>query len=229
VSEKASKSRQSVDWERIEVLYRAGTISVREIAAEFGISHTAINKRAKLGEWERDLTAKIKAKADAKVSKAEVSRQVSEQTKITEAVRIEIESEVQARIQITHRADVPRARALVSRLIAECEAMTIDPELFSQLGEIMRSPDDKGADKLNDLYKAVCSFPGRVKSTKELIEALRVAVELERKVFGIDAAIDVDDSGKPRRELTDAERSTRLARMLMQAAKAKAEDAHTSP
>lgn len=52
------------DWERIEADYRAGLLSVREIAASNGVSHVAIGKRAKRDGWERDLQAKIKAKAD---------------------------------------------------------------------------------------------------------------------------------------------------------------------
>ena len=56
--------KQPTDWERIEQLYRAGLLSVREIAATCGVSHTAINKRAKAGSWDRDLKAKIQAKAD---------------------------------------------------------------------------------------------------------------------------------------------------------------------
>lgn len=225
MSENKTK-RARIDWDALEPHYRAGIRSLKDLGAEFGVSDAGIIRHARDSGWSRNLKAKIKARADAKVSAALVSAEVSAERKLTEAVRIEVESEVQARIQITHRADVPRARALVTRLIAECEAMTVDPELFSQLGEIMRSPDDKGQDKLNDLYRVVCSFPGRVKSTKELIESLRIAVELERKVFGIDTASDTSDDGNPKRELTDAERSTRLARMLMQAAKAKAEDAH---
>ncbi|CAI2464498.1 Uncharacterised protein [Serratia ficaria] len=65
------------DWEAIESAYRAGLMSVREIASQHGISHTAINKQAKKEGWERDLKAKIKAKADTLVSRREVSKQVS--------------------------------------------------------------------------------------------------------------------------------------------------------
>ena len=68
------------DWEAIESAYRAGVQSVREIAAQHGITHGAINKRAKRDGWERDLKAKIKAKADALVSKREVSTLVSTKT-----------------------------------------------------------------------------------------------------------------------------------------------------
>lgn len=67
------------DWERIEQLFRAGLLSVREIAAACGIFHTAINKRSKAEGWDRDLNAKIKVKADSLVSKREVSTKVSYQ------------------------------------------------------------------------------------------------------------------------------------------------------
>jgi len=68
------------DWEAIESAYRAGLMSIREIASQHGITHGAINKREKRDGWERDLKAKIKAKADALVSKCEVSKQVSTET-----------------------------------------------------------------------------------------------------------------------------------------------------
>ena len=56
------------DWEAIERAYRAGLLSFREIASSQGITHVAINKRAKRDGWERNLKAKIHAKADALVS-----------------------------------------------------------------------------------------------------------------------------------------------------------------
>lgn len=56
------------DWEAIERAYRAGLLSIREIASTQGITHGAINKRAKRDGWGRNLKAKIQAKADALVS-----------------------------------------------------------------------------------------------------------------------------------------------------------------
>ena len=35
------------DWEGIETAYRAGVMSLREIASQHSISHVSINKRAK--------------------------------------------------------------------------------------------------------------------------------------------------------------------------------------
>lgn len=179
--------RKAPDWERIEVQFRANTMSVREIAAQHGISHTAINKRAKDFSWERDLQAKIKAKADALVSKAQVSAEVSAETKITEALTVEVESEVQARIRLAHRRDISRSRALCMNLLGELEAQTADVPALRDLGVMLRKEDDKGLDKLNDAYMAIISLPERTKTMKALAESLKTLVGLEREAFGIGA------------------------------------------
>ena len=77
------------DWERIELDYRAGVKTLRQIADEQGITHGAINKRAKRDGWERDLAAKIQANAEALVSKAAVSTPVSTETKVSERQVVE--------------------------------------------------------------------------------------------------------------------------------------------
>lgn len=56
-----SGKRAAPDWERIEADYRAGLLSVREIAAANGVSHVAIGKRVKRDGWERDLNATHKS------------------------------------------------------------------------------------------------------------------------------------------------------------------------
>ena len=62
------------DWERIEVQYSTGMFSSRRLADMHGLSHTAINKRAREKGWTRDLASVIQAAADAKVA-AESLRQ----------------------------------------------------------------------------------------------------------------------------------------------------------
>ncbi len=86
-----SKAASSVapDWERIELDYRAGVKTLRQIAGEHGTTHTSIGKRAKRDGWERDLAAKIQAKADVLVSKSAVSKQVSTETKVSERQVVE--------------------------------------------------------------------------------------------------------------------------------------------
>lgn len=50
-----AKESKPVDWGAIEGDYCAGGMGVREIARWHGVSHTAINKRAKLKGWVRKL------------------------------------------------------------------------------------------------------------------------------------------------------------------------------
>ena len=62
----ATEDRRFVDWERIEFQFRAGVMSLREIASAHGITEGAIRKRAKRDEWSRDVQ-KVKARTSAKV------------------------------------------------------------------------------------------------------------------------------------------------------------------
>ncbi|HDU8566335.1 TPA: hypothetical protein RG686_003705, partial [Morganella morganii] len=82
------------DWEAIESAYRAGVMSLREIASQHDISEGAIRKRAKRDDWSRDLNAKIKARSDDMVRKQEVRSKVRSETALSERVLIEATAEV---------------------------------------------------------------------------------------------------------------------------------------
>lgn len=177
---------RTTDWERIERDYRAGVKTLRQIADENGVSHTAIGKKAKRDGWDRDLSAKIAAKAEALVSKAEVSKQVSTETKADERAIVEANAQAIADAILAHRKDIRRNRGLANKLLAELEAQTDNPELFEQLAELMQSSDSDAPDKLNELYRKVMSLPSRIDSAKKLAETLRVTIALEREAFGMD-------------------------------------------
>ena len=176
------------DWERIELDYRAGIKTLRQIAEEHGITHGAVNKRAKRDGWERDLKAKIQQKADALVSRSSVSTPVSKESKIAEREVIEANAHAVANVRLAHRTDIQRTRRITMALLEELEGQTGAEavDLLSKLGDLMRSDDDKGQDKLNDLYHKIISLPGRARTMKDLGESLRVLVALERQAFGLD-------------------------------------------
>lgn len=197
------------DWERIEQFYRAGVLSVREIAVTCGVSHTAINKRAKVGSWDRDLKAKIQAKADALVSKAEVSTKVSTEAVATERGIVEANAQVIANVRIAHRTDIGRYRKLANSLLEELEGLTENRDLFDQVGELLRSEDDNGQDKLNDLYQKVTSLPSRTKTLKDLGDTLKVLIGLERQAYSIGDEQPVDDRSK----MTEDEIDRRIAKL----------------
>lgn len=178
-------NRAAADWERIEADYRVGIRSLREIATEHGVTEGAIRKRAKRDDWTRDLQAKVRAKADALVRKELVRSEVRKES-ATERETVEVEAQVQVRIRLAHRTDITRMRALVLRLLEECEAEAAEPGLFAHIGELLRVDDGKGGvDKLNEAYFKAISLPQRIKGVKELAETMRVLIGLEREAYGI--------------------------------------------
>lgn len=188
----AEERPDGVDWAAIEVHFRAGVRSIREIAREFGVSDTAIRKRARECGWTRDHAAKVEAKAAEKVRTALVRSEVRNQTgdanrepPPAEAAQIEIEAEVSARIQIAHRADVTRARELATKLLAEVEAQTVSLELLMTLREFLADQTDAAAKKRVQLFTQMCSLGGRVANLKALAESLSRLIDLERRVYGI--------------------------------------------
>ena len=188
------------DWEKIEADYRAGILSLREIAeAHPGTNHVAIARKAKREGWSRDLSAKIRAKADALVTERTVTADVTAERRVSERDIIDANAQAIVSVRLAHRKDIQRSRSITMRLLEELELQSgrENAELLEQLGELMRREDDRGQDKLNDLYRKIISLPGRAKTMKDLGESLRVLVTLERQAFGLD-----DKDTKPQDALT---------------------------
>lgn len=60
-------TRKIVDWEAVERDYRTGIKTLRAMAQEHGITHGAINKRARRDGWERG--ALVRGKSPVKIEK----------------------------------------------------------------------------------------------------------------------------------------------------------------
>lgn len=181
-------AKPSVDWERVEADYCAGIKSLREIAAEHpGTNHVAITRMAKKHGWQRSLGEKIRKAADGLVTVQAVTGDVTAKLPSEKEI-IAASAQAIVNVKLSHRKSIARQRTLVETLTAELEAQTADTELFSQLGELMRSEDDRGVDKLNDLYKKIITFPQRIDSMKKLAETLKHLIYLEREAFDITPA-----------------------------------------
>lgn len=205
----AAPKNHPIDWEAIEREYRTGGPSARELAFRYGVSHTAINKRAEKEGWTKDLRAKIKAKADAEVSRRTVSTRVSKVSKIAEKQIVEANAEVIVQARLAHRTDIGRARRIVMTLLSELEAVcgVENASLLAELGDMMRNPDDHGQDKFNDLYRKLVSLPGRAKTMKDLGDSLKTMIGLEREAFSMN---DAEEGATNSREISDAELAVRL-------------------
>jgi len=184
-------NKPTIDWEKIEGEYRAGIKTLREIALEHGITHGAINKRAKKEVWDRDLSAKIKARADALVSKRQYPERVSRVSNEKEIV--EANAQAVAGVDLSHRSDVRASRGLVQKLFAELEAQVDNEGDYRKLRELLDNADTP-IESLMAIFKRTTAFAGRVDSAKKLAETLKSLVELERKIYKIDTE-SASDSG----------------------------------
>jgi hypothetical protein len=149
-----------IDWERIERDYRAGVKTLREIASEYGVSHGAINKRAKRDEWARDLAGKVARKADELVSRTALSKQASRDARVAERQIVDANARAIVEIRLSHRKDIALARETVSGLLGE-----------------LASCAEESKDSILE----------RSRVAKTLSDALSALIDKERQAFNIDA------------------------------------------
>ncbi len=188
-----SQQKKVIDWERVELHYRAGIKTLRQIGEECGVSHVSIQKRADKYAWSRDLTAKIQQKAQELVTKREATKVVTNDKLVTDSQAIQAYGEVLANAEMTQREDLAVGTKIVRSQMAELAALG-DPQ-FVPLLEWMADqfnecgPDGMGKDgidKANVLYRQIISLQGRVRMSKEISAAHGVYIPLLRKVFGLD-------------------------------------------
>jgi hypothetical protein len=168
------------DWERIEADYRAGLLSLREIASADGcVTEGAIRKRAKRDQWTRDLNARIQARADALVR--------NESSAADERQIIEANAQRIAQVRGEHRSDIARARGLVVGMLGELEAETTKAKA---------KPDHQ-----------VMALTARVTTVKTLAEALKTLIGLEREAYSI--GVQMGSSAQPAADLTPSNQMAR--------------------
>ena len=122
--------RKPPDWEAIEREYRAGQLSVREIARAHEISHVAISKRAKADGWERDLTEKVQKAVKQRVVTSAVTTRPSREEVVTEREIISAAADRGARAIQGHLARAGEMAALAELLLAKLRRAIASEEAF---------------------------------------------------------------------------------------------------
>lgn len=222
-----------VDWEAVEVDYRAGVLSLAEIGKRHGVTKGRISQVAKAKSWERDLAAKIRARAEAKLNEATVNAALNgARQKASEAQVVEASAQAMVDVKLAHRKDIRRGRDLANRLLAELEQVTDHPELGPALVDALCDDPDESPDvlklrrrRLNDLLDRVVALPARVGTLKTLSDALRNLIGLEREAWGMatdgKGGAGAGDGGEAPR-LSELDRAARVAAIIDRARKAQA-------
>lgn len=174
-----------INWDGVEIQYRCGIRSLKDIGKEFGVSDAGIIKKAKKEGWTRDLTARINAKADAKVSAAAVSKIVSVEKAANEQTIVEANAEIQYRIRMSHRKGLSKLCAVKETLLAHIESVAVNLDDLGDIVEMMRNPDDKGQDKANDRLRKAMERSTVIDDLKKLAEIDEKIRKGEREAFSI--------------------------------------------
>lgn len=171
--------RSDVDWERVERLYVAGQMTIREIADEIGVADSSIRLKAKQNNWQRNLADAIKERSKAKIAQIDVQELIEQSAKesahksaLTIQQAIEEASNVHAGVVLRHRRfireDFERAIRIESALD---EALSAD---CLELGDVI---------KATQAYKA-------------LVDAKAKLIDKERQAHGIEDDADSSDDGE---------------------------------
>lgn len=148
-------ARKSIDdWQRIEIEYCEGEVSIREIADRYELSDTAIRKRAKAEGWVR----KVRTPKKCEPERSPPPPALTDPEKPADVAAI---------------AD--GGRGLVHRMLDELDVVT------SRRGElediIIAATDDDDEDARRDSMMRAVSLPSRANTMKTLALALKTLNE----------------------------------------------------
>lgn len=220
---------KKVDYDRIEPGWRAGLKSAEQLASEYSretgikVSAAAVRKHFGKKGVPRDLTAQVKAKADAKVLAAMVdsTKRAATQAETVDAAATEI-----ATVRLEHRIDVRRTRRIVGKLTQDLAAIADRPELVDEMAQALAAEDDAVAPALRAALNRVTALPTQVTVVKGLAEALRTLVAIEREAYGMDADPEKPPAERPVEDWSDDELIADIkARRAIAAAQASSEGA----
>jgi len=145
VESKKPKRDKEIDWESVYRDYRAGILSLREIARIHGCRHEAIRRRAYKEGWTRDLGERIRAAAHGMVAVSVTSGGGDDEI-------VRANASMQAEVILRHRKDIAQHQEIVRRHQGELDAAG-EMNLFSRV-EVHKRLVDTAA-KLIELERKV--------------------------------------------------------------------------
>lgn len=178
------------DWEAIEREYRAGQLSIREIARTHGTTDTAIRKRAKAHDWTRDLSSQVREQVRADLVRGEV-RTPNAPANLKEAVEVAAARGVE--VVRSHRKDIGDGRELVGLLFKQLKDAANNRDAIED-AIWAETASDKTSERRNAMLQAV-SLPRHAGALRDLSTALKNLIPLERQAFNLDEPGQGDPAG----------------------------------
>jgi hypothetical protein len=182
-------AQRQVDWERVQIDYSCGLMTLREIGAKHGITHGAVRKRALRDSWDRDLQARIQAKAAALVSKQAVSRTGIQKASVaTEREVVTAEAQIIAGVQSRRRDRTDRLNAAFEAALAMAEKGAKDIPILADLRRIVDAmPEDQRPAALRQIadLEDVLASDAQITRVQRLMQSGTALSETEAHVYGL--------------------------------------------
>lgn len=193
-----SRWNKRTDWNRIERLYRAGLLSILEIARECNVPESNIRYHAKQKGWKRDLTDEMRARTRTKMVENlatvfDSGEAIDQLKKASDEELIEQAARTQVQVVREHQKTLGHGHSLTMRMLNELDATTTHRGELEDMIKSTIAPRRQGA-LLNAL-----SLSGRATIMRDLATAARLWVTLERQAFSI--ADDRDKENKQQEKL----------------------------
>ena len=115
----AKPKRPPLDWEAIEREYRAGQLSIGQLAKENDCTRQAIIKRAKLSGWTRNLAAAVQVETERRLLASAVTPAV---TAATAREIVDAAADRNERVVLAHRSTLDRLHGIINRAFKYLEA-----------------------------------------------------------------------------------------------------------
>ena len=159
---------RKMDVEALERDYRAGILTIRQLADKHGINKSSVVNRAKKHGWQRDLSEAIKARAKAKAVAIDVAATIEEN----------VQEVVQKGVQNVQKAIEDASDALAGIMVKHKRLLASDDENNRKLTDKLQEAIDTCNDPA-DLCRLITAQKTLAESKAKLIDA-------ERKVYGLD-------------------------------------------
>jgi hypothetical protein len=182
-----TKSRKSIDWEKIEREYTLGTHSIHQLAEIYDVHAKEIARRAKLDNWLRSLEGEVHTKTQEALAQSD---------DFITPRDIEIVVARNVAVVRSHRVAIRSALEIIEKLWAELNEWTEGRNDIQETIDELTAQDETDKRRRN-LMRAV-SLTARSVAARQLASCLQVLVCLERKSFNI------GDAGSIGEDTTDA-------------------------
>ncbi|NYT74247.1 hypothetical protein HZU72_17695 [Halomonas sp. QX-2] len=177
---------QRNDWELIEREFRTGRFSMTQLEKRHGVHRSSISRRAKKGNWEKDLTERVRERTQQKITKASLSPEAQAAFDNDDEQIVEYAANENAAVVKGHRKNLERWRGIAERYAELLDSQLAEGKIKVQMLDVITEID------IPLEYVGKCMGHGT--------QALDRVIKLERQNYGLDAN-DKDEGVKTFEEL----------------------------